>query len=119
MQPQSSINFTAVIAGHCPRCGKGALFDGPLKSVAACSACGLDLSKQDAGDGPAFFAITLVGLIVTGLAAWVEIMFSPPYWVHAVLWLPLIVLLSLWVLRLVKAYLIHLEFLLKERNAIH
>ena len=35
--------------------------------------CGLDLPAQDAGDGPAVFVILFLGLIVVGLAAWVEI----------------------------------------------
>ena len=48
----------------------------------------------DAGDGPAVFGILIVGAIVAALALWVEFTFSPPYWVHAVLWIPLIVILS-------------------------
>ena len=42
----------------------------------------------DAGDGPAVFGILIVGAIVGGLALYVEFTFSPPYWVHAVLWMP-------------------------------
>ncbi len=41
-----------------------------------CSVCGLDLSAQDAGDGPAVFVILFLGFIVVGLAAIVEIRFS-------------------------------------------
>ena len=48
----------------------------------SCPACGLDLSAQDAGDGPAVFVILFLGLIVVGLAAIVEIKFAPPVWVH-------------------------------------
>jgi len=95
------------------------VFKGALRSVDACAQCGLNLKKQDAGDGPAFFAITIVGFVVTLLAALVEIKFEPAYWVHAALWLPLILLLSILVLRVVKAYLIHLEYhlaLLKDEH---
>jgi uncharacterized protein (DUF983 family) len=104
------INIIHVLRGRCPRCGNGSVFAGVLRSVDACAQCGLNLKQQDAGDGPAFFAITIVGFIVTLLAALVELQFSPPYWVHIALWLPLILLLSILVLRVVKAYLIHLEY---------
>jgi uncharacterized protein (DUF983 family) len=116
---EKNINLAHVMSGFCPRCGGGSLFHGLLRSADSCRDCGLNLRYQDAGDGPAFFAISLVGFIVTLLAAWVEIKYSPPYWLHAVLWLPLIMLLSLWCLRRIKAYLIHLQYhlaLLKESH---
>lgn len=113
------INLSWVLRGKCPRCGDASVFDGALRSVHACAACSLDLKQQDAGDGPAFFAITIVGFIVTALAAFVELQYSPPYWVHVALWMPLILLLSLGVLRVVKAYLIHLEYTLKQRGEMH
>jgi uncharacterized protein (DUF983 family) len=80
----------AAFGCRCPRCGKGSLFEGLLRVRPACPVCGLDLSTQDAGDGPAVFVILLLGLIVVALAALVEIRFSPPLWVHLVLWTPLI-----------------------------
>ena len=36
------------------------------------------------GDGPAVFVIFLLGAIVVGIAAWIELEFSPPIWVHIV-----------------------------------
>src|SRR5438046_5580118 len=80
----------AAFACRCPRCGEGALFTGLLTVRSSCPACGLDLSAQDAGDGPAVFVILFLGLIVVGLAAIVEIKLSPPLWVHIALWTPLI-----------------------------
>jgi uncharacterized protein (DUF983 family) len=76
----------------------------------ACAVCGLDLSAQDAGDGPAVFVILFLGLIVVGLAALVEIRFSPPLWVHLVLWTPLILVGSVALLRPFKAGLIALQY---------
>lgn len=72
--------------------------------------CGLDLSAQDAGDGPAVFVIFFLGLIVVGLAAWVELRFAPPIWVHLVLWVPLIIAGAIALLRPLKAVLIALQF---------
>ena len=76
----------AAFACRCPRCGEGRLFTGLLTVRPACPSCGLDFSAEDAGDGPAVFVILFLGLIVVGLAAWVEIKFEPPIWVHMMLW---------------------------------
>jgi uncharacterized protein (DUF983 family) len=52
----------------------------------------------------------IVGFIVTGGALTVEILYEPPYWVHALLWIPLAVGLSLLILRPLKALLIALQY---------
>jgi uncharacterized protein (DUF983 family) len=75
-----------------------------------CEVCGLDLSAQDAGDGPAVFAILFLGMLVVGLAALVEIRFSPPLWVHLLLWGPLILAGAVAMLRPLKAGLIALQY---------
>jgi uncharacterized protein (DUF983 family) len=106
----------AALACRCPRCGEGALFTGLLTVRPSCPACGLDLSAQDAGDGPAVFVILFLGLIVVGLAAIVEIKFSPPLWVHLVLWTPLIIGGAILMLRPLKAGLIALQF---RHNLLH
>ena len=100
----------AAFACRCPRCGEGRLFTGLLSVRPSCPACGLDLSAQDAGDGPAVFVILFLGLIVVGLAAIVEIKFAPPIWVHLVLWTPLIVVGAILMLRPLKAGLIALQY---------
>jgi Protein of unknown function (DUF983) len=46
------------------------------------------------GDGPAVFIMFLAGAIVVGAALVTEILFQPPYWVHATLWLPLILIVT-------------------------
>ena len=100
----------AAVACRCPRCGEGPLFSGLLTVRASCPACGLDLSAQDAGDGPAVFVIFFLGLIVVGLAAIVEIKFSPPIWLHLLLWTPLILGGAVVMLRPLKAGLIALQY---------
>ena len=86
------------------------MFTGLLTVRPSCPACGLDLSAQDAGDGPAVFVIFFLGLIVVGLAAIVEIKLSPPLWVHLVLWTPVIFGGAIVMLRPLKAGLITLQF---------
>ena len=100
----------AAFACRCPRCGEGRLFSGLLTVRAACSACGLDFSAEDAGDGPQVFVILFLGLIVVGLAAWVELKFQPPLWLHMVVWTPLILGGAILMLRPLKAGLIALQY---------
>jgi uncharacterized protein (DUF983 family) len=101
---------SASLRGRCPRCGKGKLFHGFLDVAKACSICALDYSSFEAGDGPAVFVILLVGAIVAGGALITEVAFHPPYWLHALIWGPLIVILSLGFLRPLKASLIVLQY---------
>ena len=100
----------AALGCRCPRCGRGRLFTGLLNVRDACEICGLDLSAQDAGDGPAVFVILFLGLIVVALAALVEVKFSPPIWIHLVLWTPLIIVGAIAMLRPLKAGLIALQY---------
>ena len=100
----------AALGCRCPRCGQGRLFTGLLNVRGACEICGLDLSAQDAGDGPAVFVILFLGLIVVALAALVEIKLSPPIWVHLVLWTPFIIVGAIAMLRPLKAGLIALQY---------
>src|ERR1700735_2119747 len=98
------------IACRCPRCGGGRLYSGFLTLRPACVACGLDYAFIDSGDGPAVFIIMIAGAIVVGCALIVEVKYQPPFWLHALLWLPLILVTTLLPLRSMKALLIALQF---------
>ncbi len=86
------------------------MFDGYLKVATRCPACGLDYAIFDPGDGPAVFVILIVGAIVAGGALFVEFTWQPPYWVHAVIWLPAITILTFGLLRLAKSTLLVLQY---------
>lgn len=108
-----------VVAGlscRCPRCGEGRLFSGYLAPKPICEACGLDLTFADAGDGPAVFVILIAGAIVCALALYVEVHYEPPYWVHAVIFLPLILATTLSLLRPMKGLAIALQFANEARE---
>lgn len=102
--------YVAGLRGHCPRCGEGRLFAGYLGVAPRCMTCGLDYSFAESGDGPAAFVILIAGFAVVMSALVTEVIWRPPYWVHAVLWLPAIVVLSLLLLRLAKGLLIALQY---------
>ena len=98
------------IAGRCPRCGEGRLFDGFLTVAPRCQNCGLDFSFADSGDGPAVFIMMIVGFIVVGLALFVEFTFHPPMWLHALIWIPLVLGLSIGLLRPLKGLMIAQQY---------
>src|ERR1700742_2663226 len=98
------------LACKCPRCGKGRLYSGFLTLRTSCESCGLDYAFIDAGDGPAVFIILIAGASVGGAARMAEVRSQPPFWVHAALWLPLILVVTLWPLRAMKSLLIALQF---------
>ena len=54
--------------------------------------------------------ILVLGAVIVGLAFWVEMRFSPPLWVHAVLWPVLTVLAAIPMMRLAKAALIAQQY---------
>ena len=98
------------LAGRCPRCGEGALFSGFLKVAPRCENCGLDFQFADSADGPAFFVMSFAGFIVVAAALVVEVLYQPPYWVHATLWIPLTLAATLLPLRPAKGLLIALQY---------
>jgi uncharacterized protein (DUF983 family) len=98
------------LACRCPRCGKGKLYAGFLTLRPSCEACGLDYAFMDSGDGPAVFVIMIAGAIVVTAALITEVKYQPPFWVHAALWLPLTLAVTLWPLRAIKSLLIALQF---------
>jgi uncharacterized protein (DUF983 family) len=98
------------VRGRCVRCGEGKLFTGFLTLAPKCEHCGLDYSFADAADGPAFFVMFISGFIVVASALAVEVTYQPPYWLHAVLWLPLILITTLLPLRPAKGLMIALQY---------
>jgi uncharacterized protein (DUF983 family) len=108
--PSLGSTLWAGMAARCPSCRRGKLFAGYLTLAPRCNACGLDYGFADSGDGPAVFVILVTGFVVVGLALIVEIRYAPPYWLHALLWGPLAIILPLVLLRSFKGVLIALQF---------
>jgi uncharacterized protein (DUF983 family) len=102
--------YATGLACRCPRCGKGKLFRGFLKLKPHCEVCGLDFAFADSDDGAAVFVILIAGFIVVGAALTVEVKYEPPLWVHAALWGPLILIVTLGPLRLLKGLTTALQY---------
>jgi uncharacterized protein (DUF983 family) len=92
--------------GRCPACSRGRLFRAFLKVADRCPACGEALHHHQADDAPAYFVILVVGHVVVPLALIAEIAWSPPYWLHAAIWLPLTAGLALGLLTPVKGAIV-------------
>jgi len=100
----------AALFGLCPKCGARALFDGIAQFAPRCRGCGLDFSGFNVGDGPAAFVTMIIGGLIVGLALWLEVAWHPPFWLHALLWVPLTTLGVIWGLRAGKAALLAAEY---------
>jgi uncharacterized protein (DUF983 family) len=102
--------FAAGLKGRCPRCGRGPLFRNGLTLRERCESCGLSYAFADSGDGPAVFAIFILGFLILGGALLLEFKVGPPVWVHVVLWGIATPLLAFFLLRVLKATLIALQY---------
>ena len=101
--------FVAGLAGRCPACGEGHLFDGFTRVTDRCEACGVDLTPYGAAEGPAVFIILIVGTLMGFGALITEVAVAPPVWVHLIIWLPLTCILCAMLMRPLKGAMIGLQ----------
>ena len=104
---------SALAAGffaRCPRCGVGALFKRGLRVGEHCERCGLNYAFADAGDGPAVFATVRLGFVVLAGALVLEFKVGPPIIVHVLVWGAVTPALAFFLLRVLKATLIALQY---------
>ena len=102
--------LTTGLGCKCPRCGRGSLFTGLLDVRDRCARCDLDLSHHDTGDGATVFVILILGALAVGMAIWLETALEPPIWVHLVVWIPVISIMSVVMLRPFKGILIGMHY---------
>ena len=104
--------INAIRAGllcRCPNCGKGPLFQGFLKIVDRCEACGFDFTRLNTGDGAAIFIMQIAGGIVVFTALYFQIAYEPPIWLMLLIALPMSLILSLGLMRPGKGLMIALQ----------
>ncbi len=100
----------AALGGLCPRCGASGLFKGLIGFSPNCAACNLDFASFNVGDGAAAFLLFVIAALVFAGIIIVELTYSPPWWVHVLIWAPLTLILTVGLLRLSKAALLAAEF---------
>ncbi len=98
------------LKGLCPQCGARTLFAGVLRFAERCPACGLSIATFNVGDGPAALLVLAWGAIIVALAIVVELSFSPPWWLHVLLWVLLSTVAIVWSLRIAKGWLLAAEY---------
>jgi len=98
---------------HCPSCGEGSVFRKFLKVADNCSACGEEFHHHRADDAPPYFTIFIVGHIIVPMMLWVEMAYRPDLWIHATIWVPLTLALSLAILPVVKGAVVGLQWALR------
>ena len=104
--------FLHGLRGRCPACGEGHMFRKFLKVNDACPDCGEELHHQRADDFPAYLVIVIVGhLLVPGILA-VETEFTPAYWVHALLWGPAVIAMTVGLIQPVKGAVVAMQWFL-------
>jgi uncharacterized protein (DUF983 family) len=99
--------------GRCPHCGAGPLFSSYLEVAKSCGHCGEEFYHHRADDAPPYFTLFLVGHIVVPLALIIEHLWHPPLVLHASLWVPLALLLTLVTLPRVKGAIVALQWALR------
>jgi uncharacterized protein (DUF983 family) len=102
--------------GRCPHCGTGRLFRSYVSQHPNCPSCGTDLSRFRADDAPAYFTILIVGHIIVPAMLSIEVNYHPTVAVHALLWVPLTLLMTLALLPRCKGTLIALLWSLGLRS---
>ena len=110
-QPEkASLYLLRGLRGRCPACGEGRLFRAFTKVVDHCPHCGEALYHHRADDFPAYLTIVIVGHIVVPLTLYVELAYAPSYWVHAMIWLPVILGLALGLLQPIKGTIVAMQW---------
>jgi uncharacterized protein (DUF983 family) len=100
--------------GLCPACGQGKIFYAYLKVNDLCPACGEELFHQRADDMPPYVTMVIVGhIVVSGVIAGQELFPNLPDWPQMVFWPIIGLLLSLWLLPIVKGALIAYQWALR------
>ncbi|MXP24655.1 DUF983 domain-containing protein [Altererythrobacter indicus] len=101
------------LRGRCPRCGEGRLFDGFLTLRKGCDVCGLSYEFADPADGPAFFVTCFACIPAIALALIIQVKLDPPFWVHLIVSLPILILTCVLPLRPLKGWLTCSQFFYK------
>lgn len=103
--------------GKCPECGKGHMFRSWLKLADRCENCGLDYSFAAPDDGPAFFSQCIVAFPLTFVIVWMQIVYSPPMWIHLVFSIPVMVVGCVLPLRPIKGWLVASQYVNKAQES--
>ena len=102
--------FKTGVGGKCPRCGRGKLFSGYLSVAKSCASCELSYDFADSGDGAAWFVMLFACVFGVGSILGVEIAYSPSFWTHVLIAIPVLIILPMILLRPAKGFMINQQW---------
>jgi uncharacterized protein (DUF983 family) len=88
------------------------MFSSYLGISAVCTHCNEPLHHQRADDAPPYFTIFIVGHVIIPMMLLVEKIYKPDLWIHFAVWLPLTLLLTLWLLPKAKGATVGIQWAL-------
>jgi uncharacterized protein (DUF983 family) len=103
--------------GLCPRCGEGRMFRRWLKVQERCPQCGLDYDFAAPDDGPAFFSLCFIAFPLLFLVVWFEVALNPPWWMHLIVSVPLMIIPCLAALQPIKGWLVASQYVNRAQEA--
>jgi uncharacterized protein (DUF983 family) len=103
--------------GKCPRCGQGHIFRGFLTVRDHCELCGLNYDFADPADGPAVFVQLFACVPGVIFIVMLEILASPPLWVHLIVGVPILLLTTVLPLRPIKGWLVAAQYVQNAQEA--
>lgn len=107
------------LAQRCPSCGKGEIYGRYLKVRPACEACGQDLARYPADDGPAYLTILLIGHLIVGPALFFPVVWETPPQISLPIILGVLTVVTLLALPRVKGGWIGLMYALQVSDRDH
>ena len=110
---------TTGLGGKCPRCGKGKLFVGYLTLAQSCSVCGLSFDFADSGDGATWFVMLFACVFGVGSILGVEIAYSPAWYIHVLIAIPVLIILPIILLRPAKGFLVSQQWVMSAQEGRH
>ncbi|AKM10552.1 DUF983 domain-containing protein [Croceicoccus naphthovorans] len=108
--PAAASVMKAAALGKCPRCGSRTMFAGLVNFADKCGQCGLNYARFNVGDGPAAFLTLAIGAVLALFAILFDQAVHPPFWVHALIWVPLTAAMVVYGLRIAKGALLIVEY---------
>lgn len=102
--------------GKCPKCGKGKLFNGYLQLSEHCNNCNDVLGNLPTRDTPAQISMFLILAIIVPLILTIEAAYDPPFLFHLWFSVPLIIFISLVILRITKGAIAGILWFLKLKD---
>lgn len=95
---------------RCPACGVGKLYGKYLKVEHQCGSCGQELHHHRADDAPPYVTMFITGHVIIAGVMIVERNYAIDPWMHGLIWLPLLLVMSLVLLPPIKGAFVAIQW---------